>query len=175
MRASPAPGTRRTGAAAPVEVSLCGQAYVSTPSSSTGSAIDPGTARCTVGSSKKGAAATDAANLEPNSPNAASWAFAEISPKAAASHTTVGKQDLVAVGQAVELGEHPPDVAHQTAHWGLPMRGTQHARVCVDNRLHLRGAHLRGARPEAAIVGQHVVRDRQARAHMHRVVGESMT
>src|SRR5664279_759582 len=89
MSAPSAPATRLTGAVAPVEVSLCGHPYVSTPASNTGTVIEPGSARRTVGASRCGAASTDDANLAPNSPNAANCAFDSTKPNAAASHTNV--------------------------------------------------------------------------------------
>ena len=68
VSAPASPGTRTIGADTPVEVSLCGHAYTSTPS--TGSAVVrvPAATSRTSGAFSHGALAA-AANLPPNSPN----------------------------------------------------------------------------------------------------------
>ncbi len=77
------PATRRTGAITPVDVSLCGHAYTSTPSSATGSGCVPAADSITVGASRCGAFATAAANFAPNSPNTRCWLLRSISPNEA--------------------------------------------------------------------------------------------
>ncbi len=83
------PGTRRTGAIAPVEVSLCGQACTSTSSAGSGSATVPAGAEITWDGSRNGAAVVAAANFAPNSPNAACCAFERTRHAVATSQNVV--------------------------------------------------------------------------------------
>jgi hypothetical protein len=52
----------------PVEVSLCAQAYASTPRCAGGRASEPGSALATSGGCRNGASATPEANFAENSP-----------------------------------------------------------------------------------------------------------
>ena len=74
----------------PVEVSLCGQAYTSTPSTTSTSLREPaGGLDARAGASSHGAAAA-AANLAPNSPNVEVLGCGvSMRPKAAASQNAV--------------------------------------------------------------------------------------
>src|SRR5215468_10689037 len=86
---SSAPAGRRTGAITPVEVSLCAQAYASTPASARGSGLVPGAELITVGAPRNGAPLTTVTNLAENSPNDRCWARSRISPNAAMSQNAV--------------------------------------------------------------------------------------
>jgi len=57
VKAPESPCTRRTGAMTPVDVSLCGQAYTSMPSVTTGSLREPAGASMTWGAIRNGAVA----------------------------------------------------------------------------------------------------------------------
>jgi hypothetical protein len=69
-----APSTLSTGASAPVDVSLCAQAYTSAPGTAVGTATEPTSAVTTAGASRWGAAAAAVANFAENSPKLA-WAL----------------------------------------------------------------------------------------------------
>ncbi len=86
---APSAATRSTSTATPVEVSLCGVAYTSTPSSALRYAAEPGSAVTTVGSDRCGAIRMAFANLEPNSPKLAVWALSSTRPKTATSQNAV--------------------------------------------------------------------------------------
>ena len=76
---APGASTRMTGAMTPVDVSFCGQAYVSMPSTISTWARVPAADEITCGAARCGAALA-AANLEPNSPKvrfSARWATSE--------------------------------------------------------------------------------------------------
>jgi hypothetical protein len=81
---------RTTGRVTPVEVSLCGYAWVSTPA--TGArrgGVDPGAHSTTTGSSRWGAAVVTWANFDENSPTTRCWARRSTRPNAAASQNRV--------------------------------------------------------------------------------------
>jgi hypothetical protein len=86
---SSVPAGRVTGTATPVEVSLCGVQYASTPDSATRPGAEPGSALRTVGWPRNGASATALANLAPNSPKLANWARSRMSPNVATSQKAV--------------------------------------------------------------------------------------
>ena len=88
VSAPSSPRTRSTGAETPVEVSLCGQAYTSTPSTGLGVVREPGSALRTSGACSHGAAAA-AANLPPNSPKTRFCARFSMRPNDAASQNAV--------------------------------------------------------------------------------------
>ena len=73
----------------PVEVSLCGQAYASTPGSGRTDGALPGSALIKTGSARNGAPAVTSANFEPNSPKARCSDRSRTSPYAAASQKAV--------------------------------------------------------------------------------------
>ncbi len=62
------PSMRWTGACTPVDVSFCAQQYVSTYSVRSGTQYVPGSLSKTIGSSRNGADATDAATFLLNDP-----------------------------------------------------------------------------------------------------------
>jgi hypothetical protein len=86
---TPTPAGRRTGTATPVEVSLCGVQYASTPGSATRPGALPGSATRTDGSARNGASLTALTNFPPNSPKLASWAQSRIRLNAATSQNAV--------------------------------------------------------------------------------------
>ena len=77
------------GTATPVDVSLCGVQYASTPASGANAGAEPGSALRTVGSPRNGASAAALANFAPNSPNEANWARSRIRPNVATSQNAV--------------------------------------------------------------------------------------
>src|SRR3954447_4713793 len=86
---SSAPSTRRTGAITPVEVSLCAQAYTSTPGSARGRGRVPVADSITVGSARNGALRAAVANFEENSPKDRCWLRSRIRPNVATSQNAV--------------------------------------------------------------------------------------
>src|SRR5690349_11076626 len=83
------PDGRTTGAITAVEVSLCAQAYTSTPSSATATGREPGSDLITDGADSHGAAAAADANFAENSPNDRCWLLCSIRPKVAMSQNAV--------------------------------------------------------------------------------------
>ena len=73
----------------PVEVSLWGNAYASTPASATSAGCVPGADSRTTGGSRWGAAASEAANFDENSPKLRASARRSTSPKTSASQNVV--------------------------------------------------------------------------------------
>src|SRR4051794_29669494 len=83
------PEGRCTRAIAPVDVSLCGQQYASTPSSVRATATVPGSALMTLGSPRCGASAAACANFAENSPKDKCCDFCSIKPNVAMSQNVV--------------------------------------------------------------------------------------
>ena len=97
---------------APVDVSLCAQAYTSVPGTASGTVAEPTRAVTTLGSSRNGAAAAAAANFAENSPKLACALRRSISeldgdvPEGGGP--AVAQRHLVAVGQREQLGQPGP-------------------------------------------------------------------
>ena len=83
------PAGRTTGAMTPVEVSLCGHAYTSTPATASGSGRVPGSEVRMSDGARNGAWSVALANFEPNSPKLRCWARSRTRLKAAASQNAV--------------------------------------------------------------------------------------
>ena len=73
----------------PVEVSLCGHAYTSTPASAVGEARVPGSALTIVESPRNGAFWVTEPNFAENSPKLRCWARSRTRPNAAMSQNAV--------------------------------------------------------------------------------------
>jgi len=68
----------------------------------------------------------------------------------------VAEDDLVAVGEAEQLGEALAHGAHEVLDRGLSVGGAHHGAAEGGEVLQLLGAHLAGAGAEAPVAGQEV-------------------
>ena len=89
VRAPSSPWTRCTGAVTPVEVSLCGHAYTSTPSTGSAAVRVPAAASRTSGASSHGAFAAPANFAAELAEHEVLRSGVSMSPKAAASQNAV--------------------------------------------------------------------------------------
>ena len=173
---SSVPAGRVTGSATPVDVSLCGQQYASTPSTTDRAGAEPAGAVTTAGSARNGARLTAAANFDENSPSERCADRRSIRQQEAISQNTVAppspEHDLVAVGQA-EQGGHPgADPADHRLHRIPAMRGPEVRRTGRGQRRQRLRPDLRRSRAEPAVPRPERLRDDECGfAHVSRSCG----
>ena len=166
---SSAPSTRLTGAITPVEVSLCGQAYRSTPASATatGSRAGVGLHDGRVGQVRR--ELRGLGELRGELTEAQVLALLPDQPERRdvpeRGRAAVAEHDLVAVGQLEQVGHTLLDPGHQVLHRRLPVRGAEQLGALGRQRGDGFRANLRRTGAEAAVRGLELCRNLNVAGH----------